>query len=139
MNSKHVPRFQNYICAGIWSVHSCANLDRISATQYLLTILDVITGKIGIVKQRTTIESARHSHQLRHGHTPRKRVRPGMKYFSVHVNLGSIRFVASKDTNCVEGLEMDLIISSQCIRDVEVDRFSPKIGRHEPNNHTAIS
>ena len=34
-----------------------------------------------------------------------------MKYFSVHLNLGSIRFVAAEHTDRVEGLQMDLFIS----------------------------
>jgi hypothetical protein len=34
-----------------------------------------------------------------------------MKYFSVHLNLGSIRFVAAEDPDGVEGLQMNLLIS----------------------------
>src|SRR5690348_12980414 len=115
MNRKYVPSFQKYVCVGARIVYGLAYVYCISPAKYLLTILDVITGQIGLIKQRTAIEPASHAHELRHGHTPRQWVRSRVKYFAVHLDLGSIRFVTPKNADRIEGLKMDRFIPCQNI------------------------
>ena len=95
----------------------------ISPAQYLPAIFHFVTGKIGVIKQCTAIESSGHSHKLCHGHTLRKRIRSGMKHLSMNLNLGPIRFIAPQNANRVEGLEMNLLVPRQYIWNTEFDRL----------------
>src|SRR5258708_866275 len=94
---------------------------------------------LGVVTQRLRMDPPSPTHELRHGHPPRKGIGSRMKYFAVHLDLGSLRFVASKNPDRIKGLEIDLLIPCQDVRDIEVDRLHPQIRRHEPDDETAVS
>src|SRR5215472_2535901 len=113
MDGEHVAWLQHDVGAGVFILNRATDVDCDALCHDLLAVLDVITCEIGGIQQCASLKPSRHPYKLRRSERLGQWIPSGSADVSVNYDTGHVGFIAPKEPDRVERLQVDGIIPNQ--------------------------